>query len=338
MFGKAHSIRMTVSRIGEAFRRSVEGFTDFFELEYRVRTKSGEYLWILTRGKTVERDESGRPSRLAGTFIDISKRKAMETALGFEREQLLSIFDSVNAIVDVVDPRTYELLYMNRYSKDLVGRDATGALCYEVFHGYESPCEFCMNELVMQLRGDPYHWEYHSERLNRDFIATNRMIKWPDGRDVKLELSFDITDRKNLEGQLLQAQKMEAVGTLAGGIAHDFNNLLQVVMGYTEILIGNQKPGSPDFEDLGKIYAAGKRGAELVRNLLTFSRRLEPKFTNVDLNREVLEFQKLLSRTIPRTIKIVLRSRGSLNEIMADSFSGGAGSTESWGQCEGCHA
>ncbi len=103
----------------------------------------------------------------------------------------------------------------------------------------------------------------------------------------------DISERKNLEAQLLQAQKMEAIGTLTGGIAHDFNNLLQVVLGYTELLIGGKKPGDPELDDLQKIYSAGKRGAELVRRLLTFSRRIEPELRVVDLNQETVEFQKL---------------------------------------------
>jgi PAS domain S-box-containing protein len=128
----------------------------------------------------------------------------------------------------------------------------------------------------------------------------------------------DITDRKALEAQLIQAQKMEAVGTLAGGIAHDFNNLLQAVLGYTEILMGLHQQGSAEYEDLGKIYSAGKRGADLVKNLLTFSRKVEPKFRVVDLDREVIDVQKILLRTIPRTIKVVVRSRDYLQEIMAD--------------------
>jgi len=77
------------SRIREVFRLCLEGFTDFFELEYQVRTKSGEYVWILSRGKTVARDDSGRPSRLAGTFMDISERKQSEQEKENLRSQLL---------------------------------------------------------------------------------------------------------------------------------------------------------------------------------------------------------------------------------------------------------
>ena len=80
----------------------------------------------------------------------------------------------------------------------------------------------------------------------------------------------DISREFQLQAQLLQAQKMEAVGTLAGGIAHDFNNLLQVVLGYSEFMLQRKKEGERDYADLQKIYQAGKRGADLVKSLTDF--------------------------------------------------------------------
>ena len=111
---------------------------------------------------------------------------------------------------------------------------------------------------------------------------------------------------------------MEAVGTLAGGVAHDFNNLLQSVLGYSEAMLQRKKEGERDYADLQKIYQAGKRGADLVESLLTFSRKLETKCVPVNLNQEITQVQQLLSRTIPKTIKIVLRLSGDLESINAD--------------------
>ena len=111
---------------------------------------------------------------------------------------------------------------------------------------------------------------------------------------------------------------MEAVGTLAGGIAHDFNNLLQVVLGYSEFMLQRKKEGEPDYDGLQKIYQAGKRGADLVRSLLTFSRKVETKYVPVNLNQEITQVQHLLSRTIPKTIKIDLHLSGNLESIKAD--------------------
>ena len=119
----------------------------------------------------------------------------------------------------------------------------------------------------------------------------------------------DITEHLELSKQLFQAQKMEAVGTLAGGVAHDFNNLLQAVLGYSELMLQRKKEGEADYADLQKIYQAGKRGADLVKSLLTFSRKVETKYVPIDLNHEITSVRDLLFRTIPKTIRYQLTSQ-----------------------------
>ncbi|MCX5871625.1 MAG: PAS domain-containing protein, partial [Deltaproteobacteria bacterium] len=127
----------------------------------------------------------GKIRGVACLIMDISQLKRTQKDLQFEREQLFSIFEAINAVINIIDPDSYELLFMNKYAKSLVGHDATGELCYRVFHGCESPCDHCNNEIVMNLRDAPYHWEYRNKILGRDFMTTNSMIRWPDGRDVK---------------------------------------------------------------------------------------------------------------------------------------------------------
>lgn len=129
----------------------------------------------------------------------------------------------------------------------------------------------------------------------------------------------DRTVEIELQQQLFWAQKMEGIGTLAGGIAHDFNNLLQVVLGRCEIMLQRKKEGDADFVGIQQIHEAGKRGADLVKSLLTFSRKVEPKLCNLNLNREIMQFQALISRTIPKTIKIELHLNGDLDSTHADS-------------------
>ena len=135
----------------------------------------------------------------------------------------------------------------------------------------------------------------------------------------------DISERVNasqqkqsLQEQLLQSQKMEAVGTLAGGIAHDFNNLLQVVLGYSEVMLLHKKEGESDYVDLRKIYLAGKRGADLINSLLTFSRKVETQYVPMDLNKEIATVRDLLFNTIPKTITIDLHLSENLASIQAD--------------------
>jgi PAS domain S-box-containing protein len=149
--------------------------------------------------------------------------------------------------------------------------------------------------------------------------ATISPVRDSSGKIVNyVAVKRDITHEIQLQQQLLQAQKMEAIGTLAGGVAHDFNNLLQIVLGYSEILLKGKQEGDHDYDGIKKISLAGKRGADLVQSLLTLSRKAEPNLLPSNLNHEILQVQKLLSRTIPKTIKIDLHLSGDLELVQAD--------------------
>ncbi len=149
--------------------------------------------------------------------------------------------------------------------------------------------------------------------------ATISPVRDSSGRIVNyVAVKRDITREIELQKQLTQAQKMEAIGTLAGGIAHDFNNLLQVVIGYSDLLLSD-KQEDPGYAGLKKIYEAGKKGADLVQKLLTLSRKAESELRPVNLNDEIIQAQGFLSRTIPKTIKIQAHLSDNLAAIMADS-------------------
>ncbi len=128
----------------------------------------------------------------------------------------------------------------------------------------------------------------------------------------------DITEKRELESQLLQAQKMEAIGNLAGGIAHDFNNRLQTISGYTQLLIHDPGRSETDLTKLTAIQRSVRSSCDLIDQLLMFSRKIESKLTPTDLNREVIQIQKLLERTIPRMIQIRLKLDSNLGIINAD--------------------
>jgi two-component system, cell cycle sensor histidine kinase and response regulator CckA len=129
----------------------------------------------------------------------------------------------------------------------------------------------------------------------------------------------DLTGTRTLEAQLLRAQKMEAIGTLAGGISHDFNNLLQGILGYTQILILGRKTSDAERVKLHAIERAAKRASELTARLLAFSRKVEIDLRPVNLNPIVLQVKKLLERTIPKMIDIQLRLADCLHTISADT-------------------
>ena len=128
----------------------------------------------------------------------------------------------------------------------------------------------------------------------------------------------DISITKHLEAQLLQAQKMEAIGTLAGGISHDFNNLLQAILGYAQMLLMDKNVPLANAAKLREIERAAQRATELTSQLLAFSRKMEIHPRPVDLNQVVLQVEKLLKRTIPKMIDIELRLTDSVLTVNAD--------------------
>ena len=131
-------------------------------------------------------------------------------------------------------------------------------------------------------------------------------------------IARDLTTQKALQRQLLQAQKMEAVGTLSGGIAHDFNNLLTIVMGFSELLLAEKDQKHPEYADLQKIFHAAQSGADLVKRLLMFSRKSEPKPVPMNLNKQIVQVEKMLRRTVSKMIDIELRLSVDPPKINAD--------------------
>ena len=151
-----------------------------------------------------------------------------------------------------------------------------------------------------------------------DALLDSVIVDDPIWGNVSLSAIRDVTHEVQLRTQLLQAQKMEAIGTLSGGIAHDFNNLLQVIQGYAELALFNSTEGQSGHSELREIKEAAQRAAELTKGLLTFSRRVESKLRPVDLNRELRSVTKMLIRTIPKMIKIQLNLAEGLHTIKAD--------------------
>ena len=150
-------------------------------------------------------------------------------------------------------------------------------------------------------------------------LVTSNVRRAGDGAIVGYQgILRDITEQATLQKQLLQAQKMEAIGTLAGGVAHDFNNVLQVALGYTELMLGREGLPQRVRADLKKIRDSSRQGAELVQRLLTFSRKAEFKPQPLDLNRRINDIAEILERTIPKMIQIRLLLSEDLARINAD--------------------
>src|SRR6185437_10710807 len=146
------------------------------------------------------------------------------------------------------------------------------------------------------------------------FSAELAMTRVPVlGRPLITCFVRDLSDRKQLEAQLQQSQKMEAVGRLAGGIAHDFNNILTVIISYSDLVLGDDAITDPARSDLVQVRSAADRAAALTRQLLAFSRKQVLHPIVLDLNTVVDDVAKMLARVIPESIRLSLRLGNPLN-------------------------
>lgn len=546
----------------KGFAAIIRDITDEIEAELELKSRQ-EQLETLVNERT--RELSDMNDRL---LKEMGDRRSAERILNLQREQLLSIFDSMDDMVTVIDPKTHEIVYMNKIGKSALSDDPTGGYCYKHVHGLDRVCENCPNEKLSLSNDRTLRWQIFNDSTGKYQLINDRLIKWPDGREVKLSIATDISElkaiekalsererlyrtvvetaveglwiinpngassfhnrrlawllgydkdeisgknfldfihdawketamtgmkkcaqglkikqdlkfvrkdgsqmwaivswapimedneqfgaalamisditerklaeeenrkiamgmrslieaapmgigifidnrhafvnsvyakmfgrasveeilnepvdqffveedrntvvekicghtsgefidrnfkakglrkdgtifhveawgslvqyngqiaslvflndvseTKSLRAQLVQAQKMEAVGTLAGGIAHDFNNLLTVAMGYAELILMELEDGDPWKEELQIIAKAAKDGSDLVQRILTFSRKVEPAPKPINMNKELLRIKKLLQRTIPKMIQVKLDLSDDLKIVFAD--------------------
>jgi PAS domain S-box-containing protein len=149
-------------------------------------------------------------------------------------------------------------------------------------------------------------------------VSTQRLARVGAPLEVQ-GIARDLTERTQLEGQLRQAQKMEALGTLAGGIAHDFNNILMAILGYTELVLFTIPAKSPTWHHLQAVRKAGQRAADLVQQILTFSRRTEPERAPTHLRLLIQDTLQFLRATLPTTIAIHQDLAPRAGMILADA-------------------
>lgn len=127
-----------------------------------------------------------------------------------EHQELLSIFDSIDEAVYVVDPDTYEILYVNQAIRNIFGdQELVGKKCYEVFQALQYPCSFCTNERIFgDNLGASYIWDFQNRFNRRWYHCIDKAIRWPDGRMVRCEMAIDITERKRVEEALRNSKRL----------------------------------------------------------------------------------------------------------------------------------
>lgn len=303
----------------ESFRRSLAGISEPYE--YRIRTKGGQIRWVRSHGRPIPSE--GRVIGLRGVLSDITDRKRAEEAVRLAEERHRQLIQ--NAVYGI-------------YRSSLDGKflEVNPALVQML--GYDSAEELLAVDMASDIYLDPN--ERH--RLIEQYREVGRIegveVRWKrkDGSPITVRLSGrtlhdergrlegfemiveDVTERRLLEEQLRQAQKMEAIGQLAGGIAHDFNNLLTAIIGYAEVLLMRLDPASDLYQFASQIKGASEQAASLVKQLLAFSRKqlLQPKV--IDLNQLIKTSAKMLSRLIGEDIEMELVLDPGLGKVKAD--------------------
>ena len=286
------------------------------------RLKKDRTLLDINISAALVRDRTGNPIGNMITLRDITQQKLVEKELKSSEERYRLLIESSPIGIGIIQKGKY--VYANSALTELLGYDGSNEIVGQ------SPADFMAHEgLDMSSEKNLNNSETLEAIQNYDTVGIKNggemfdAAVWSshiDFQGMPAILSFvvDVTQEKSLRAQLLQAQKLEAIGTLAGGVAHDFNNLLQAVIGYSEVMLARKQQSDRDYTDIQKICEAGKRGAELVRSLLMFSQKIEPRHVPVDLNHEILQIRDLLAHTIPKTIRIDLDLSDDLKNIYAD--------------------
>ena len=170
-------------------------------------------------------DPKAQFAELASKIRHAIHQKKAESTLELERKQLLSIFDSLEQIVYVSDPDSYEILYVNKYFRNMLKRDVIGKKCYNEFMKKGVPCDFCTNQIIKEKNPEAYSWEIYNPVFERYYTIIDRIIRWPDGRDVRLEVATDITEVKKAMFDLNAAY--EEIASSEEELKHQYNEIIQ---------------------------------------------------------------------------------------------------------------
>jgi PAS domain S-box-containing protein len=289
---------------------------------WRHRLKSGEIIDVDVTSHVIT--FAGEPATLV-VAQDVTELKRSVEALRTAEERTRFALQSANVGIWDLDYATGVLKWSETMEGHYGLRPGTFAGTFEAFVERMHPDD----------RASALDAIGAAMRSGSDFSLLNRSM-WPDGtvrwlsgagRIVLDErgapvrgvgISMDVTDRRILEAQFLQAQKMEALGRLAGGVAHDFNNLLTVILGFSELLLAERDADDPRRPDIAEIHRAGLRAAGLTRQLLAFSRKQIIEPTLLDMNVVVGDLRGMLGRLIGEDVEVQLRLGPKVAPVMAD--------------------
>ncbi len=331
-YDSAQEMIDTVTNIGTEIYVNPEDRVRFLELleregvaqklELPCYQKDKSIVWVAVNARAV-RDAEGNTARFEGTIEDITDRKNFETALKESEEKYRSVVESSFIGSFIVQDRFYR--FVNSGFCQITGYryDELVDRLHPLDLVHPDDKKKVQSNLEKRMSREVDHVEYVVKAMRKDgrtihikVFGTSLMY---NGKPAAGGTIVDVTREKNLELQLLQKQKLQAIGTLAGGIAHDFNNILNGIIGFAEMVHDDIAPDSPEYQRLGLVLKGARRGRDLVEQILTFSRHTEPKNESVALSGIVEESLRLLRPLFPSTVEIRFRGMDREDTILADS-------------------
>jgi PAS domain S-box-containing protein len=292
------------------------------QLEHRILYSDGEVGQVAVRYRIVK-DAAGRTVKTYGVNQDITEYKRAEEKLALSERMFRSLFMSMSEgfyLSEVVrdgrgEPCDYRFLEVNPRFEQTLGlpRDLIIGRRYTELVPVDTT-GWLPNYLAVARSGIPRTFEFYSPEYKRHF----QTYCYTPAPDQVVVFVMDVTERRKLEDQLRQAQKMEAVGLLAGGIAHDFNNLLTAILGYGDLLESGLLTEDPLREYVREIMSASRKAVDLTRNLLAFSRKQPLSVRPVSVNDTVAGALNLLRRLVTEDVSIRTVLSPERPVIMAD--------------------
>ncbi|MCW7752614.1 PAS domain S-box protein [Desulfobotulus sp. H1] len=280
-----------------------------FELAFYTRDRKKR--WAALNARAVY-DTEGRMVHVEGIAEDITKRRRAEMALMESRQRLWLVLDNIPQLVFWQD-RELRIMGMNRSSAGFFGLEngprVIGKTLFELLPDKDDAAMLMeRGERAVQLQEPVYRFKCRIQdgRGRKVWLEINKVpLIGADGvANGVLSCAEDITQKVTLERQLLQSQKMEALGRLSGGIAHDFNNILTSIINSAELAMEDLEEGSMGRRDLERVLRAGERGSGMIKKILAFSRPGKEEFQCVDLRPVIQEGLDLLRTSVPGHIRL----------------------------------
>ncbi len=287
----------------------------------------GLLILSVPRDSTTDDEEQGFIKEVAEDIalalhsIELEKeQKKAEKEIRQAGEEWMLTFDSITDWVSIQD-KDFKIVRANRaYANnfDMKPDELTGKPCYEVVHGTKEPYPKCPHRQTLETK-KPATEEFFEPHLGIYLEMTTSPIFNENGEVTgTVHITKDITEHRKLEAQFRQAQKMEAIGTLAGGIAHDFNNLLTAIIGFGELGLVRISKEDSLRENFEEIVKAGKQAGSLTKQLLAFSRKQAFDLTILNLNDSLGDMENMLQRMIGEDIILETVLSPELSQIKAD--------------------